>query len=371
MKSSSSWSTARRRRAPEGSASSASARGSLAPDTRTRRSSSSGRSPGRSSRRPPALAARQHAVGEGREETGAQDRRLAAARRADDAEEAGADEACDELGHEPLAAEEVVGIDRLEARKTLERADALGRHDGSAWRARERARLLAREPAGRSPCRPARPRPRSGRFGRRQRERRRRRAGGSPRRPRPRCAARASSPAGREPLIRAPSPARVRSLRRGPAAIPAAARSVPVPPLRGVRTRPRARSHAETAAVRRDTRRARSRASRRPPDRRSPRRRSAPGRRSRWCRAGGRRRRWPVSSETPLRDAEVRQVDVVGAVGPGAGSSSTLEGFTSRWTRPRAWAASRALATWATMADRVRGIQSAELEALFQVGPST
>ena len=32
----------------------------------------------------------------------------------------------------------------------------------------------------------------------------------------------------------------------------------------------------------------------------------------------------------PLRDAEVRQVDVVGAVGPGAESRSTLEGFTSR-----------------------------------------
>ncbi len=64
---------------------------------------------------PPALAARQDSSGEGREETGAEDRRLAAARRADDAEEAGADEAGDELGDEPLAAEEVVGIDRLEA----------------------------------------------------------------------------------------------------------------------------------------------------------------------------------------------------------------------------------------------------------------
>ena len=54
---------------------------------------------------PPALAARQDSSGESREETGAQDRRLAAARRADDAEEAGADEAGDELGDEPLAAE--------------------------------------------------------------------------------------------------------------------------------------------------------------------------------------------------------------------------------------------------------------------------
>ena len=94
---------------------------------------------------PPALAARQDSSGEGREETGAEDRRLAAARRADDAEEAGADEAGDELGDEPLAAEEVVGIDRLEARQTLERADPLGRHAGRGGRAREGPRLLARQ----------------------------------------------------------------------------------------------------------------------------------------------------------------------------------------------------------------------------------
>ena len=94
---------------------------------------------------PPAPAARQHAAGEGREETGAEDRRLAAARRADDAEEAGPDEAGDELGDEPLAAEEVVGVDRLEARQTLERADSLGCHAGRRVRARERPRLLAHQ----------------------------------------------------------------------------------------------------------------------------------------------------------------------------------------------------------------------------------
>ena len=94
---------------------------------------------------PPALAARQHSSGEGREKTGAEDRRLAAARRADDAEETGADEAGDELGDEPLAAEEVVGIDRLEARETLERADPLGGNAGRGVRARESPRLLARE----------------------------------------------------------------------------------------------------------------------------------------------------------------------------------------------------------------------------------
>ena len=92
---------------------------------------------------PPALAARQHSSGEGRKKAGAEDRRLAAARRADDAEEAGADEAGDELGDEPLAAEEVVGIDRLEARQTLERADPLGGHAGRGGRA-ERARACSR-----------------------------------------------------------------------------------------------------------------------------------------------------------------------------------------------------------------------------------
>ena len=54
-----------------------------------------------------------------------------------------ADEAGDELGDEPLAAEEVVGIDRLEARETLERAYSLSGHAGRSHRARESARLLA------------------------------------------------------------------------------------------------------------------------------------------------------------------------------------------------------------------------------------
>ena len=80
----------------------------------------------------PALAARQDSSGERREQPGAEDRRLAAARRANDAEEAGADEPGDELGDEPLTAEEVVGVDRLEAREALERADALGRHRARA-----------------------------------------------------------------------------------------------------------------------------------------------------------------------------------------------------------------------------------------------
>ena len=93
---------------------------------------------------PPALAAGKHPTGEGREESGAEDGRLAAARWADDAEESGSDEAGDELRNEPLAAEEVVGIGRLEAREALERTDPLGGNSGRRCRARDGPRLLAR-----------------------------------------------------------------------------------------------------------------------------------------------------------------------------------------------------------------------------------
>ena len=106
----------------------ASASGSLAPETSTRRSSSIGSLARTQQQPPPALAARQDPSGERRQQACAEDRRLAAPRGADDAEEAGPDEARDELGDEPLAAEEVVGVDRLEAREPLERADALGSH---------------------------------------------------------------------------------------------------------------------------------------------------------------------------------------------------------------------------------------------------
>ena len=143
MNSSSSWSTARRRRASGGQRVERLGERILRP--RHEHAAKLVQRPlaGTQQQAPPALAARQHPSGEGREETGAEDRRLAAARRADDAEEAGADEAGDELGDEPLAAEEVVGIDRLEARETLERADALGRHAGRGGRA-ERARACSR-----------------------------------------------------------------------------------------------------------------------------------------------------------------------------------------------------------------------------------
>jgi hypothetical protein len=78
-------------------------------------------------------------------QTGAEERGLATSRRPDDPERTGADEASGEFSHEPLATEEVVGVDRLEALQTLERARSLDRDGG--WRAqtRENPRLLADE----------------------------------------------------------------------------------------------------------------------------------------------------------------------------------------------------------------------------------
>ena len=51
-----------------------------------------------------------------------------------------------------------------------------------------------------------------------------------------------------------------------------------------------------------------------------------------------------------------------------SGVSRTFAGFTSRWTSPRAWAASRALATWSTILARV---DRADLvsDRLLEVGP--
>ena len=80
-----------------------------------RRSSRSGCSPGRITRLGPVLAARQHAAGERGQQPGPHDRRLAAARRADDREQRRADEPRDELGDEPLAPEEVLGVGGVEA----------------------------------------------------------------------------------------------------------------------------------------------------------------------------------------------------------------------------------------------------------------
>ena len=126
VNSSSSWSTASRDRSSAFKAPSASASGSSRPrgEDRAKRL----QRPLAGTQQPPAPAGApgEHAASERGQEAGAQDRRLAAPRRAHDRHEAGPGEARDEVGDEALATEEDVGIGRLEARQALERADALG-----------------------------------------------------------------------------------------------------------------------------------------------------------------------------------------------------------------------------------------------------
>jgi hypothetical protein len=83
----------------------------------------------------PPLTPGQHPAGERRDQPGTEDRRLAAARRTDDAQERRTDEACDEFGDQTLPPEEVLGIGGVEARQSLERA-----HIGRAGARRHRQR---------------------------------------------------------------------------------------------------------------------------------------------------------------------------------------------------------------------------------------
>ena len=71
----------------------------------------------------PVGASGQDSAGEGGQQAGPHDRRLAAARRADDREQRRADEPRDELGDELLAAEEVLGVLGAERREALVGAD--------------------------------------------------------------------------------------------------------------------------------------------------------------------------------------------------------------------------------------------------------
>ena len=71
----------------------------------------------------PALAAGQHAGRQRREQPGPQRRRLAAPGRPDDARQRRAGEPRDQLGDQPLTAEEDVGVLDVERRQALERAD--------------------------------------------------------------------------------------------------------------------------------------------------------------------------------------------------------------------------------------------------------
>ena len=122
----------------------------------------------------PVLAAGQRAARQRGEQPGPDDRRLAAAGRADDAEQRRADELRDEVGDEPLAPAEVVGVGRLERCEALERADhEAGRRppgrarSGAAARRRRPARppssaaaRVRRLPLRRARRRAAPPRPR-------------------------------------------------------------------------------------------------------------------------------------------------------------------------------------------------------------------
>ena len=199
--------------------------------------------PGAQQQTPPPLAARQDPSGEGREKTGADEGRLAAARRSDDAQEADADEAGDELGDEPLAAEEILGIHRLEARETLERADPFGGHPGRGGRVREGPRLLAHDLevghlAGQLGLDFAQVAPPAGGT-RGDIDEYAARLVDHDREPRPGelSAARVALP-----WILRQRPAR--SPRRAPPATPAVVRSARAVQFRGARTRPRSPSHA-------------------------------------------------------------------------------------------------------------------------------
>ena len=83
-------------------------------------------------RRAPSLAARQRPDGQSREQPRPHQRGLAAAGGADDGEQAGLGQAGDQLGDEPLAAEEVGGVGLLEPGQALV---------GAAPEGRDRARL--------------------------------------------------------------------------------------------------------------------------------------------------------------------------------------------------------------------------------------
>ena len=123
----------------------------------------------------PVLAAGQHAARQGGQQAGPDDRGLAAARRSDDAEQRRADQPRDELGDEPLAAEEVRRVGDLEGGEALERA-----HHRLARRRRP-ARRARRPPAARRRRRPARPPSSAARRGRPRPARRPRRPGARPR----------------------------------------------------------------------------------------------------------------------------------------------------------------------------------------------
>ena len=91
---------------------------------------------------------------------------------------------------------------------------------------------------------------------------------------------------------------------------------------------------------------------------------------------GGRAHERPGAREARLGagllgQSEVGQVGVVARPSRAVASRRTLPGFTSRWTRPRAWAASRALATWSRISTAVSGSSGPSRRRLARSVPST
>ena len=80
---------------------------------------------------------------------------------------------------------------------------------------------------------------------------------------------------------------------------------------------------------------------------------------------------WPVLvSPSPLAASRVRPKSVRYACSaPPTSATRTLAGLTSRWTRPRAWAASRASPTWATIAAARAGSSAPSRRSASQVRP--
>ena len=80
---------------------------------------------------------------------------------------------------------------------------------------------------------------------------------------------------------------------------------------------------------------------------------------------------WPVLvSPSLLAASRVRPKSVRYACSaPPTSATRTLAGLTSRWTRPRAWAASSASPTWATSAAARPGVERSVSEERLEVGP--
>ncbi len=172
----------------------------------------------------PGLAAGQDALAQGREQAGAQHRRLAAARRTDETQHRRARQAGHHLRHEPLAPEEERGVLGLERGEALEGADDDVLRDLRVARARPPARRRRRPRA--------RPRPRAARRGATPCARRHRPGGG-----RARPAPTRSRPGG-------PGAARRRCPAPGRRSAPPRPRAGP---RRGARRRPRRRGRAVRA----------------------------------------------------------------------------------------------------------------------------